>query len=372
MNSQNSVAEERELLSKVALNAMIPLANERTLQAAYHILRGRKANQTLQDVHLYNLYPYYRMFPAFSKEDWDKIVATLLQQEYLQQQEGDGTSPKPTFRVTAKGKQAAREAYEKYRFAVWFSPFTQFDLAVRIEPFWQRLHLLVQTVSHMLGNDLGFTPVVTDKSVQLWVKEQLQRQEARALWMDGLSAELYQLWGPLAPEVQKLLVAQLSGKAQVGKTLGQLAKQEQVPRVYLTLLFRYGLAASIQRLMKEAQAFPLLSRLVTRENKLDPRLSDSAARTYAMVQRGLSKTEIASRRKMKESTVEDHLVEIALRCPEWDESAYLSPETRRLIIAASEELQTSRLRLIKEQVGAAVSYLQIRLALARRQGETNE
>ncbi|WHX32966.1 helix-turn-helix domain-containing protein [Brevibacillus agri] len=371
MNSQNSVAEELELLCAVALNAMIPLANERTLQSAYYILRGRKANQTLQDVHLYNLYPYYRMFPGFSKEDWDKIVATLFQKGHLQQREGEGASPKPTFWVTETGCQSAREAYEKYRFAVWFAPFTQFDFASRIETFWQRLHLLVQTVSQMLGKDLGFTPVVTDKSVQLWVKEQLQPKEARAVWTDGLAEELYRLWEPLAPEVQKLLVTQLSGISQVGKTLGQLAKQQQVTRVYLTLLFRYGLAASMQRLMKEAEAFPLLSRLVTRENKLDPRLSDSAARTYAMVQRGWSKAEIAVRRQMKESTVEDHLVEIALRCPEWDESAYLSPETRSVIVAASEALQTSRLRLIKDHVGPAVSYLQIRLALARRQGETN-
>ncbi len=156
MNSQNSVAEERELLCAVALNAMLPLANERTLQAAYYILRGRKANQTLQDVHLYNLYPYYRMFPGFSKEDWDKIVATLFQNDYLQPCEGEGPSPKPTFLVTANGRQFAEHAYEKYGFAVWFAPFTRFDLAARIESFWQRLHLLVQTVSQLLGKDLGF------------------------------------------------------------------------------------------------------------------------------------------------------------------------------------------------------------------------
>ncbi|WP_432776937.1 helix-turn-helix domain-containing protein [Brevibacillus gelatini] len=371
MNNQNSVAEDLELLCAVALNAMIPLANERTLQSAYYILRGRKANQTLQDVHLYSLYPYYRMFPRFSKEDWDKIVATLFQNGHVQQREGEGASAKPTFLVTEKGKQAAQEAYEKYRLAIWFAPFTQFDLAARIETFWQRLHLLVQTVSQMLGKDLGFTPVVTDKSVQLWVKQQVQFPEARIVWMNGLREELYHLWEPLEPDVQKLLVAQLSGISQVGKTLGQLAKQQQVARVYLTLLFRYGLAASIQRLMKEAQKFPLLSQLVSQENRLDPRLSNSAARTYAMVQRGLTKAEIATRRNMKESTVEDHLVEIALRCPEWDESAYLPPETRSVIVAASEKLQTSRLRLIKDHVGPGVSYLQIRLALARRQGETN-
>ncbi|KZE55427.1 hypothetical protein AV540_05065 [Brevibacillus parabrevis] len=372
MNSQNSVAGERELLCAVALNAMLPLANERTLQAAYYILRGRKANQTLQDVHLYNLYPYYRMFPGFSKEDWDKIVATLFQNDYLQPCEGEGPSPKPTFLVTANGRQFAEHAYEKYRFAVWFAPFTRFDLAARIETFWQRLHLLVQTVSQLLGKDLGFVPVVMDKSVQQWVKEQVGPARVREAWEAGLSEELFRLWEPLQPQVQELLVAQLSGISQVGKTLGQLAKQKQSSKVYLTLLFRYGLAASILRLSEEEPAFPLLSRLAVQQNKLDPRLSDSAARTYALVQRGIHKAEIAAQRQVKESTVEDHLVEIALRCPEWDDADYLSSETRAAIMAASEQLQTSRLRLIKERVGPTVSYLQIRLALARKQEASND
>jgi uncharacterized protein YpbB len=100
MNSRNTVAQEQDFLRVVALNVMIPLANERTLQAAYYILRGRKANQTVQDVHLYNLYPYYRMFPRFSKEDWDKIVSTLLQDGFVRQEAGDGEKRKPTFAVT--------------------------------------------------------------------------------------------------------------------------------------------------------------------------------------------------------------------------------------------------------------------------------
>lgn len=369
MNSRNSARLEQEFLCALALNVMLPLANERTLQAAYYILRGRRANQTLQDVHLYNLYPYYRMFPRFTKEDWDKIVSTLLQEGYIQHVTRAVPANKPTFLITDEGKAYAHKEAQYYRLATWLEPFGQPDLAERLNFFWQRLHLLVQTVSQMLAGDLGFLPVVGDKRTQKWVRAELRDQAARTMWKTYLGDELYLLLEPLPEEVARLIVAQLSGASQVGKTLGQIGKQRQEPPVYLHLPFRYGLAVSILRLQKEREQFPLLARLVEQNNKVDARLTESAAKTYELIQRGFSKSEVAIKRGIKESTVEDHLVEMALRCPEWEYSTYLSQELGEQIMQTSEQLQTSRLRLIKDHLDPSVSYLQIRLALARRQGE---
>ncbi|WP_312108656.1 helix-turn-helix domain-containing protein [Brevibacillus reuszeri] len=369
MNSPNSAGLELDFLCTIALNAMIPLSNERTLQAAFYILRGRKANQTLQDVHLYNLYPYYRMFPRFTKEDWDKIVSTLLQKEFIRPISRDEHAKKSTFVVTQAGKDFAQAESERYQLKYWLAPFTQSDMAERLGLFWPRLHLLVQTVSHLLVGELGFVPVVSDKHTQRWVRAELQDHAARETWKGHLEEELYALLQPLPAEAQELIIAQLSGAAQVGKTLGQLAQKKRETPSYLHLPFRYGLAASILRLQREPEQFPLLSRLVIQNHKFDSRLTDSAAKTYELIQRGLGKTEVAGRRGIKESTVEDHLVEMALRCPEWDFSAYLSKELGETIVQTSEQLQTSRLRMIKDHLDQSVSYLQIRLALARRQGE---
>ncbi|GED30893.1 helix-turn-helix domain-containing protein [Brevibacillus centrosporus] len=367
MNNRSIAAQD--FLCAVTINAMIPLANERTLQAAFYILRGRKANQTLQDVHLYHLYPYYRMFPRFSKEDWEKIVSTLLQEELIVQLPAVTPTSKPSFSITEKGIDQAEQWKSAFQLDRWNEPFTESGLAEKIELFWQRLHLLVQTVSQLLSGDLGFFPVVSDKKIQQWVKNQLASHTAREQWQKRLGEELHTLWSPLPEDVQKLLIGQLSGATQVGKTLGQLAAQQKESAFYLQLPFRYGLAMSILQLQEDPVRLPLLSHLVVQTEKWDTRLTESAARTYTLVQRGMSIEQIADARKIKKSTVEDHLAEIALRCPEWDCSAYLEPTLSALIIQTSEQLQTSRLRLIKDHLGEAVSYLQIRLALARRQGE---
>ncbi len=366
MNNRSITAQD--FYCAVALNALIPLANERTLQAAYYILRGRRANQTLQDIHLYHLYPYYRMFPRFSKEDWDKIVSTLLQDGFIEHLEVTAANGKPSFLVTEKGRDQAREWRTQFQLDLWLAPFTDSTMAARMELFWQRLHLLVQTISQILAEDMGFLPVVSDKKIQQWVKAQVAGSSDRDQWKRFLREELYHLWSPFPAEVQTLLVRQLSGAAQVGKTLSQLAMQQNELAAHLLLKFRYGLAQSVQRLEGEKAHFPYLSRLVSQADRLDTRLTESAARTYALIQKGWGVEQIAKSRNVKVSTVEDHLAEIALRCPEWDCRAYLDPQLGAQIMRVSEALQTSRLRLIKDQLGTGVSYLQIRLALARRQG----
>lgn len=367
MNKQSMDAQERDFLCTVALNTMLPLANERTLQAGYHILRGRKANQTMQDVHLYRLYPYYRLFPRLAREEWEQTVSVLLMRDYIREIDADGQRrSKPSFVVTEAGRLYAHERFAIYDLHKWLEPFAQAFPTRSLDVFWQRLHLLVQSVSHMLAKEMNFYPVVRDRHVQTWVKRLIGEQGKREEWKQHLAEELFRLWEPLPEVVQRLLVEQLSGTAQVGKTLGQLALQHGAAPSFVQVQFRYGLAVSMERVQREKSEFPLLSRLAEAKDEPGVVLTESAARTYTLVQRGLPKEEIARIRRIKESTVEDHLVEIALRCPDWDCSELLPKELAERIIAVSEQLGTSRLRIIKDHLEGNASYLQIRLALARR------
>lgn len=371
MISRSVEAQEQEMLSAVALNAMIPLANERTLQAVYYILRGRKASQTLQDVHLYSLYPYYRMFPRFSKENWDKIVSNLVQHGCIHIRTNAGMNGKSTFMVTPEGVRYAAELSNRYQLPRWLTPLSAALLTFNLDTFWKRLHLLVQTVSQIAAARMDFIPVVPDRRIQSWVKSQLRSGEERERWQVHLGDELYKLWSPFPVQVQQILAGQLTGAGQTGRTAGQLADEMDLAPSQFQLMFRYGLASSVERLQQDKEAFSLLKILVDadHEDRGDVRLSESAAKTYALIQRGIPKADIARIRRVKESTVEDHLVEMALRCPEWDASEYLPPELADAIVCTSEKLGTGRLRLIKDHLGTEVSYLHIRLALARNRGE---
>ncbi|MEJ8544908.1 helix-turn-helix domain-containing protein [Brevibacillus borstelensis] len=368
MSSPSLIEREWAFIRSLTVTGMLPLAGERTVQALYYILRGRKANQTLQDVHLYSLYPYYRMFPRLLKEEWEKIVYKLQEDQLLIPIPAAQNARKPSFFLTEKARQIAAEGEREYTFSYWFEPFSQADVAEQVESFWLRLHLVVQTVSHLLERDLSFQPIVQEKRTQRWVKERLAEKAQRARWTEGLAKELFHSLTGLPEPVQEMIFRRFSGVSQSGLTLAQLSLLNREAPSYIHVQFRSGLARMIRAIQEKRADFPLLSTLLENEGDKDPRLTESASLTYVLAKRGYSIDQIAKRRNIKPSTVEDHLVEIALRCPEWDSSRYLSADLAEKIVEVSNRLETSRLRLVKDQLGAGVSYLQIRLALARKKG----
>jgi len=364
---------ERELdvWSAVLLGGLVPLAGERTPQSLYYILVGRKAHQTIQDVHHYRLHPYYRLFPGFLRERWQDFVTYFLQQGWLEREKADSPSGRWTFRVTAQGERQRRAGWRRYRLAEWLMPLDGIACAERLELFWLRLHLLVQTISQLERGQPSFYPVVQRKQIQEWVKRLFTRPGLRR-HVSG--SQLYQeLLAALTPHevaLQRLLVEQLSGADQVGCTLEQLASRMDEPLPLLHIKLRYLLTRIVRQVQAEgAQRFPLLSALAAVESGGDPRLSASAGETYRLLKQGLGIAEIARRRGLKQGTIEDHLVEIALHCPEWDPAPYLTEAQKQQILATSRRAGTKRLRVMKELLGEEYSYLQIRLALAQERGE---
>ncbi len=361
---QDMIKEDRFFLQTLILHGAAPLAGERTIQSFYYILQGRKANQAYQDVQLFRLHPYYRLFPALSKEKWNEIVQQLASSGCISFSRMDEIAAKLTFLITDTGKGELQRGIDTYDLNNWLAPLQGQVLVPLLEEFWLRLHLMVQTLSHLLERDMNFLPMVSHKRIHDWVKRQLASQASREIWMQGLSGELLSLLGGLAEPLQRLLLWQWSGARQSGRTYQQIAYETGQPPSFLhvqTLSAAARLYSSIQS--DAGQRYPLMQCLAGRsESHL--RLSGSAAETYKLLLRGLNVQQISTVRKVKVNTIEDHLVEIALHCPDWDYREYLRESDREAILDACRALNTRRLRLIKNHFGDMYTYLQIRLALS--------
>lgn len=368
----NAIQKEQDFFQTIALSGLAPLAGERTIQALFYIFRGRKANQTLQDVHMYRLHPYYRLFPRLSKEHWEEIVAALEQEGLITLQMINLDGKKLSYQLTRKGEARLQEGKGKYRLDEWTAPFRQITTLEVAGLFWLRLHLMVQTVSHLIAKNMSFFPVVQHRQVQAWVKEQLATEKKRENWTQGLFDELYLLLSDYAPQLQQLIVRQFSGEGQTGATLQQLAYEWQEAPAFLQVKMQHCIARMYQRLQQERQSFPLLRSACDMAGGADRRLSQSASETYRMIKQQQSIETIAQQRRLTRNTVEDHLVEIALHCPEWDITPYMTLQEQAEILEASKRLSTNRLRLIKDELGHTYSYLKIRLALARKGGGNDE
>jgi uncharacterized protein YpbB len=74
--------------------------------------------------------------------------------------------------------------------------------------------------------------------------------------------------------------------------------------------------------------------------------------------------QISRIRNLKRSTIEDHIVEIALHIKNFDLAAYVPKDKEKRILEAAKETSAKKLKLIREYAEDA-SYFEIRLVLAR-------
>jgi|GEM_PF-685057 len=359
--------KEHDFLQILCLFGLQAVEKERTVQSVYYILRGRKAHQTYQDVHAYSLYSLYRLFPQLSVERWTEIVNKLVADGWIRLVTWQGSGQKNTFYVTQTGKQALLCGLEQYSLKQWLSTIDQMQMTSQIRAFWLRLHLLVQTVSHLLCDHLGFIPVVQDRKIQAEMRRLLASPATRERYQQGLHQELFALLSTYPPEQQQLVVSQLSGQHQVGLTLQQIAWQRQEAPSFLHVQMRSILADMCKKLSRHDQQFPLLAPLCKAgmEQEQAAVLSRSTRETWQLLSQGKSIDDIVAIRSIKRSTVEDHLVEIVLSTQDFDVSAYLSKQEQEKILQVQKELHTRRLRHIKDKLGEEYSFLQIRLALAQ-------
>lgn len=330
---------------------------ERTVQAVYYLLTGKKSAQTIQDTAWYGLQKYFNIIPDLSKRDFDQCLNALAEQRLI-------TIDKQTAQITSRGRQWYKDIAKLYAIPAGFNGFKYQQVEVR---FWQRLSLLVQTLSHWSYGKTRFIPVqrdlVVQQEVKRWIYQMSERYDKKLL-PERFSHELIQLLehvekAELQPE---LFVYRLSGYERSGLTPRQIAERLKLEEQYYQLLFRSILHQMIALTANHRDDFPLFVSL-TRDLQKPVALTRSSYITYQLLQQGKTLAEIARERQLKKSTIEDHIVEIVLMNPEFSIQPYVSKSLQEKIISAVNRCKSRKLRRIKELVPEA-DYFSIRLVLS--------
>lgn len=334
------------LFDELILAIMKALNRERTVSAPYHLMKGKKSGQTLQDIGYYRLHPYFSVMPRLDKDIYNRSVQQLLQKGYL----------KPNDKVIDLTDKALTLPEP-------VTPLNGWKYRGREVLFLNRLSLVVQTFSHIGQGEKIFDPVVNNEEVQFWVKNYFRKINYRdtatlSSFKDEVQASLKET--KLSENHKLILLQRLSGFGWSGLTWEQIAEELKL-EVLDVQLQAIEMLHGWMELITSAN-YPLLFSLMEGVIQQSA-LTETAKRTEKLFQQGYSLEQIASLRHLKTSTIEDHFVELAMNEPGFDHRDFLDGESLKQIIATSDEQRTKRLRDIKEKLPEA-SYFQIRLALA--------
>jgi uncharacterized protein YpbB len=353
--------EERKSMNALhflLMKMMKQIAGDRTVYGLYHLLKGKRSSQTIQDASMYGLLSYFRIIPSLTRVVYDEHITYLYQRGYITARDNQ------VYELTESGRHCL-EKYERHTpFPSRLNGYEYSDMAMT---FWKRLSLLVQTTSHMKKGNKTFQPIIQDGETTAWVKGFLLHSGyTKDVLANKLYGECSRFLATRREEEAMIVVLRLTGHDRIGWTNEQIARKLSLDAWRVYFIIQQLLHEWIHE-MKHQNDYPLLQCMCPAEDKIQ--LSHSTKTTYEMLQKGFSIDDISKRRGLKQNTIEDHIVEIALYDRQLNVYLFLSKEKYMRIEQTYKTLQTRKLRKLKETVGDDVSYFEIRLVLARAGNE---
>ncbi|MFT8316883.1 MAG: helix-turn-helix domain-containing protein [Sporolactobacillus sp.] len=336
------------------LHLISRMNGERTLSGIFHLLRGKRSSQSIQDSYLFHLRPFFHLLDGLSREEFDRWIDRVMASKWIEKSSTD----EEKYKLSMSGSAYYRSLQAETSLPAGLA-FTEWINDERL--FWLKLQLLVQTVSELGKENRAFVPVTRAPQATEAVRTFLTAVPPDdASLSKRLKGQICWVFSRMETEEANLLAGQFSGHLLPGLTLDQMADVLHKEKMQTQLLFKAALR-TFMHLAKEGQS--AVPDLVLFFGAPENGLSQSAAKTYSLLQ-GVTIGELAERRGLARGTIEDHLIEITLKIADFNWSSYLSEPVRHRILEIAGQLKTKQLKPIKAAAGEQISFFQIRLALA--------
>lgn len=332
------------------------LKGERTISGIFNLLTGKRSSQTLQDARGYKLDSFFGIYKSLNRKRFDDVVKVLEDKNQIFIQSG-------SFPILTQAGENTLKIYNGPNLN-YFNGMKDHQL---VDEFEKRVVLLIQTWTSVEKGQNGFIPIVDDPKVQRWVKQTfMQTKNSKAAYITSMYNEIHKLLKERSTIEAELFAFRMTGAGIIGMTREQLGQRYNLTVEDVEVGLKHVFHYIYQIVNENPRPFPTLHRCA---EGLDSQslITESAKRTYYYIQKGWTIDAITKKRRLKRSTIQDHIVEAALVIPNFPIISFLSRDDQFRIVSKAEELKTQRLKLINEALEGHYSYFQIRLALAKHQ-----
>ncbi|WP_113928688.1 helix-turn-helix domain-containing protein [Bacillus sp. P14.5] len=343
-------------IEAVILYCLKEIKGERTIFSIFHLLKGKRSSQTIQDAHLYSLASLFYTYPLINRDRFMRMVSGLHEKNLIIETE------KEKYILTEQGVHQLGAFFNERPYPASLNGWLY---GTTVEVLWKRLSLLIQVLSHYIRASQQYYPIQREREVQRWIKTFLYEPP---LPLKELNTALYSDIVSLArqesfPDDPELLVSRLTGGEFIGLTRGQAAERAGLEEDEYWYRFWNVLHYTAAEVTAQKEKYPVLYALIS---DLVPEitLTHSSEETYKLLKRGDDIKRISELRRLKESTIEDHIVEIALNDKEFSIERFVPESDIDQILHKAREVNKRKLKPIKDAL-PQLSYFQIRLTLAR-------
>jgi uncharacterized protein YpbB len=355
MEQRLKVVSGMSYFDGVILLCLKRLNGERTIYSIYHLLKGKKTSQTIQDAHLFDLTHYFGTYQTITRDGLETVIHHLLEHQWVEPYE------EHRFRLTKIGDDHLEILQNQYTLPVYLNGLKYYQKDIQ---FWERLSLLVQVISNLVNKETNYIPVQKNRETHSWIKSFLNKTNLeRNLLARTLYEELVDCLSLETLSDPSIFIFRLTGFKRIGLTSQQTAEMLKMEYEHYHLEFLNILHYLLDQITANKNRFPLIYSIIE-SSKKNMVMTNSSSKTYELLKLGYSIEEISKYRSLKNSTIEDHIVEIALNIPSFSIDPFVDQQKQKRILTAARQMDSKQLRLIKSEVPLA-NYFEIRLVLAK-------
>lgn len=257
----------------------------------YHLLLGKRTASVLMHGFFYDNLRFSGSLPRLQEREYQGYLNTLVAKGRLQESEG-------IYQLTATGKEELVQRALPGAYAVDY-----FRYGRKGESMWQLLLFGVQAVSEWSFGNSRYLPIATQpyqlQQTKRWLKQ------ATPVQLQQLPQEISGVFQRLPQETADFLAQQFSGHSRAGSVFQQLLPERCDP-VTATLCQDGAVHHFFQQLPQHTWLYQLIEPL-DQQN-----LNRSMLKTRQLVLQGAAMEDLLRLRKVKESTINDHLIEWAI------------------------------------------------------------
>lgn len=343
------------VLDEIVLFLINKYNGERTIQGIFYLLKGKQSAQIIQDSHFYQVTPFFGLYPNLSNQDLEVILKELAGLSFIVSIDNN------VFKVNEKGYsylQTNNLLFQSFRYVNGL----RFNQAQKV--FWKRFSLFFQTIANVNNQIKYFRPVQQEQDIIDWVKNEiLSFNGTKSDLTNVFYNELYSILKQMNDVDANIFVRKLSGASSYGMTLQQISFESKIEEDILFLQTINVIHQFLFILVENEAKYPILKRFLIGTNSTN--VTNTSMETKRLLLEGKSIQEIAVIRNLKISTIEDHIVECVLQDQNLSISDFIQDDQFKKIKEIIKELNTRKLKTIREALVNEVSYFQIRLTLAR-------
>lgn len=340
------------LLEHIILECAEKFSHKRTDSAIFHLLTGRKSTQTIQDVHLFQLKNYYGIYPALRRDKYNEIIRKLIKAELIR------------VKNTQIVECLVSKLNDDYREEKTY--FSGLDYIQISQTFYRRLLIFIQVYTNKRKANRRYIPVIEQQEILAWIKTYLKRNKQEStLVLNSLFQEMKSALKQIKPVFTNVFIDRLTSYKKYGLSEAQLSYKYKLPLADIALIITATNHRMIKLILENPSEYNILYSLLD-DLTQKSFMTKSAEFTYQLWKQGKNIQDIVKIRKIKENTVFDHFIEIALNTPSFPIENFVSTKQQSEIIKASQANKTKKLKDIKEVLHQDISYFQISLTLARK------